>query len=574
MKIHYKLITLISFFAFVFFLNFKLSSAQQGSAYYGGQIYNNNQVSNTQNIQKYPELCTILSRTLQRGDQGDDVFQLQLALSKEGLGTINASGYYGQATISLVKAFQLQAGIYTVGKVGPQTLNRIKNIWCGANNIYTRNNWTTPTVNTGNNAPLSVSISPTTSSGNNITIGWNTQNAQSCVLNGQSVQVNSTQTFTVSSETSFTISCSDYLGNKVSKIITVQPNQIGSAYNYPTVNLSINPSYATVGQTATLYWTSQNTQYCTYNGAQVSSNGSQQIVVQSGNITYNIICTNSIGQTATGSVNATNGGTNNNISTISQNGNTIIVSFPTTTGTINWGDGIVENLNTIQCFAAPCNLTQTHSYVSVGNFIVSVYGVNNAKLYALNVNLSGNGSGNNTSTLNIVPTTVTINSGQSTTLSIYSNYTNSCVIFGGIYTLVSGSPSGVNFNGSILINPATTTAYTVSCVGTNGQNVSQTAYVTVGGSGYSGGNIGLISTISNSNKNLNIQIRTDNNYACVSGNVDWGDGQSTAYTPSSGSACLTTATHTYNYSGNYTLKTFTTSSGTYTQLDTKTIYVQ
>ncbi len=599
MKINYKLITVISVFLFSFFLNFNTSNAQvyvgcpAGSLYCAGNtnINSNNyspyndqtpyQDLNYQqnNNQKYPQLCAVLNRTVGFGEQGDDVAKLQIALTQEGLGNLGSTGYFGRLTVNAVKSFQRQAGFQTTGGVGPKTLSRMRQLWCGDSNVYRdNNNGNIPTTNTGNGIPLSVSISPTTSSGNGITIGWSSQGAQSCNLNNQQVQTTGTQAFTVTSPTTFTISCIGYSGNNVSKSVVVQSNSYGNNYNAPTVNVSISPTTVVAGQTATLYWTSTNAQYCTYNGQQVGTSGSQQVIVQISNSNFVVSCYGN-GQTATGNINGlVSGGYNaGGISLSSQSGNSVTITVPTTSGTINWGDGLVENFNQIQCFTTPCNLTLTHRYANSGSYTINVYNTYNSLMYTLSVNITGSNTYSNP-TLNINPTNASLVSGQTTTIAIVANYTNSCTISGGPYTVVNGSPSGVNFNGSISANPTTSTAYTVNCIGTNGQSVSQTTYITVNGpnvnnlTNNTNGYIATIILISNVNKKVDVQITTASGYPCLSGTIDWGDGQSTPYTP--GSSCIAPATHYYNNDGTFTIRTYAISSGTNTQYDSRVIAVQ
>lgn len=72
-----------------------------------------------------------LTRQLREGMQGEDVKLLQQTLATdpeiypEGLVT----GYFGPLTKGAVKRFQAKAGIEQVGSVGPQTLERINQIF-------------------------------------------------------------------------------------------------------------------------------------------------------------------------------------------------------------------------------------------------------------------------------------------------------------------------------------------------------------------------------------------------------------------------------------------------------------
>jgi hypothetical protein len=82
------------------------------------------------NNQKYPELCPLLGRTLSQGDTGSDVKRIQVVLGQEGIAYLGATGYFGPATKNAIKIFQLRNGIRTTGAVGPQTLARMRLLWC------------------------------------------------------------------------------------------------------------------------------------------------------------------------------------------------------------------------------------------------------------------------------------------------------------------------------------------------------------------------------------------------------------------------------------------------------------
>jgi len=72
----------------------------------------------------------VLTRELGLGASGDDVTQLQAFLAADSLlypeGKI--TGYYGSLTVAAVRRFQERYGISQVGRVGPQTLLKLKEV--------------------------------------------------------------------------------------------------------------------------------------------------------------------------------------------------------------------------------------------------------------------------------------------------------------------------------------------------------------------------------------------------------------------------------------------------------------
>lgn len=278
----------------------------------------------------YPELCAVFNRTLKQGDVGQDVKRLQIVLGQEGIAYLASTGYYGPATAAAVKVFQRRNGISPVGNVGPQTLRFMKNLWCfgqasnstNPDSVYipidTRNpelpptGWNNGGSNWNNSGTPEVSLQPVSSNANNVTISWNTRAVNSCTIqqDGGSFQnlQSSTgqQMFTLYGESRFTLKCLGNNGREYSKQIIVRPNQAIS--NLPWVNVSITPSQVLIGQQATLYWTSQNTSYCTSNIAGYTSNlqssGSIPVNITSGVNTFTFTCYNLTGQSVSQTITA------------------------------------------------------------------------------------------------------------------------------------------------------------------------------------------------------------------------------------------------------------------------------
>ena len=65
------------------------------------------------------------SRTLRRGDRGDDVKQVQEKLKELGLYSMSADGKYGPGTAKAVQAFQQANGLKADGIAGPKTLEKM-----------------------------------------------------------------------------------------------------------------------------------------------------------------------------------------------------------------------------------------------------------------------------------------------------------------------------------------------------------------------------------------------------------------------------------------------------------------
>jgi Putative peptidoglycan binding domain len=67
-----------------------------------------------------PSGTVLTDRTLRRGDEGEDVKAIQMALIKKGV-TVDTDGKYGRKTELAVSAFQKKSGVEPDGAVGPKT---------------------------------------------------------------------------------------------------------------------------------------------------------------------------------------------------------------------------------------------------------------------------------------------------------------------------------------------------------------------------------------------------------------------------------------------------------------------
>lgn len=71
-----------------------------------------------------------ITSTLQFGAYGTEVYTLQQALFDAGFLSVVPNGYFGNQTVTAVKAFQADNGIRTTGVVGPSTRNAINEGLC------------------------------------------------------------------------------------------------------------------------------------------------------------------------------------------------------------------------------------------------------------------------------------------------------------------------------------------------------------------------------------------------------------------------------------------------------------
>jgi peptidoglycan hydrolase-like protein with peptidoglycan-binding domain len=121
-----------------------------------------------------PGISTLCSTTLQQGDSGSCVTQLQQRLNQLG-GTLTVDGQFGPATKNAVLAFQGRSSIGFDGVVGPTTQSHLNNP--GSVNL---NRVSTTTINNyinsvfGSNATTARKIAVCESSDNEIALNYNT----------------------------------------------------------------------------------------------------------------------------------------------------------------------------------------------------------------------------------------------------------------------------------------------------------------------------------------------------------------------------------------------------------------
>ena len=454
----------------------------------------------------YPELCEVFNRTLKYGDQGVDVKRLQVVMGQEGIAYLSSTGYYGNGTVSAVKTFQTRNGIYPVGKVGPQTLRFMRNLWCfgeapnntNPNNTYipiNTNNpelpasgWSNGGSNWNNSGTPEISLQPVSSSANNVTISWNTRAMNSCSIqqDGTSFQnlQSSTgqQIFTLFGEARFTLKCMGFNGREYSKTILVKPNQAISSL--PTVNVSINPSQIIVGQQATLYWTSNNTAYCTSNvpgnTSNLQSSGSIPVTISANSQSFTFTCYSTTGQSVSQTITA-----NNTQVTIP-----VINNFTYSNNLLAWG-----TLNANSCMLSGGNLNNltvpnngnysvalptvsiTWTLTCYGNTNQSVTRQTNYSIYTTCQQTNTCTTNNGNITANITSNLTNVTSGQAVTLSWTSANATYCNLYGGTSPLMNQLA-----NGSTTVYPNVNSNYYVTCFNASGQSMqSGMVYVTING---------------------------------------------------------------------------------------------
>lgn len=421
------------------------------------------------NAAKYPEFCSVFNRTLSFGDTGQDVKMLQIVMGQEGIAYLGGTGYYGEMTTRAVKVFQLRNEILSTGNVGPITFARMKLFWCSNDG------------GGGGGGPIvgvpDVTLIPSVSYGQNVTLTWTGTNVSSCNLNGTTVQPIGQTSVVVNTQVDYTITCQSLTGQTVSKTVTLRPNQ--NSGNLPTVTVSINPTSVLVNSYATLYWTSTNANSCTINGQLVSTSGSQQIYVTNTNTAYTVTCTGYNGQQVSNTVYPGGGYNNGNMSAnIYVSNSNITAGAPTT---LSW--------NSVNAYT--CSVTGGNNYFTGTSGSQTVYPTTNTT-YTITCNsttgqtisnqvtvyIGGNNGGNVTATLSANPTNITY-AGQMVTLNWTSSNASYCNLTANGNTLVTNQAA----NGYYVVYPTTGTNYVVNCYNYNGQNNSAFVYVTLNGTG-------------------------------------------------------------------------------------------
>ena len=154
------------------------------------------------------------------------------------------------------------------------------------------------------------------------TITWTSQNATYCSAsggtNGWSGGRNISGSFlsgSLTNTTTYNITCRNNAGATASDSVTVYVSN--EQQNYPTVDISANPSSVNYNGSSTITWNSTNATYCSASGGTNGWSGGRNISGNfptgslTNNTTYNIVCYSSTGQQASDSVTVYVGNDNN-----------------------------------------------------------------------------------------------------------------------------------------------------------------------------------------------------------------------------------------------------------------------
>lgn len=201
--------------------------------------------------------------------------------------------------------------LYVTGDVNSPiypTLNAFQDSYTAIENVafvakFTASSATTPTV--------AISVAPTTiSAGQSTTLTWSSTNATACTATGawsgaQEISGTESETPAAAGNSTYTLTCTGAGGSaNASATLTVR-----AATPAPTVTLTINPTSITVGQSATLTWSSTNATSCTaggaWTGAQATSGTLVVTPTVTGAATYMLACSGATSASATGVVNLT-----------------------------------------------------------------------------------------------------------------------------------------------------------------------------------------------------------------------------------------------------------------------------
>jgi hypothetical protein len=225
-----------------------------------------------------------------------------------GANSIGQTTTTGANSISAI-AVDAAGNLYVTGAVNSPiypTLNAFQATLLGPENVafiakFTPIAAATPTV--------SISVNPTSVTvGQSATLTWSSTNASACTASGawtgtQATSGTQSETPAASGNSTYTLTCSGAGGSaNASAALTVN-----AATPPPTVTLSISPTSITVGQSATLTWSSTNATSCTASGAWTGTQATSGSVVvtptAAGPSTYMLACSGSASASATSAVN-------------------------------------------------------------------------------------------------------------------------------------------------------------------------------------------------------------------------------------------------------------------------------
>ncbi len=315
-------------------------------------------------------------------------------------------------------------------------------------NVYPQGSMAPPTA--------TLSVNPLTIiSGQSATLSWSTENAESVVIEPDTgeVDLNGSLTVTPAETTTYTITATGPGGSAASSAtVTVD-------HPRPTVSLTASPAAITAGESSTLSWTSTNAETCVI----------EPIV---GTVDPNGSVTVSPDQTTTYTITATGpGGTATSSATITVEANPApTVTFSATpeaimvgeSSTLSWS---TENAESVSISPDIGSVALSGSYeifpAGTTTYILTATGSGGTATASVTITVSEPPA----PTVTISATPATINYGEASQLSWYSEYADTCEI--------SPDIGPVAVNGYETVSPTRTTAYTITATGPGGSATDQ-----------------------------------------------------------------------------------------------------
>jgi hypothetical protein len=351
------------------------------------------------------------------------------------------------------------------------------------NNIYVTVNG----VNSGGNVTASITSNfSNVTSGQAVTLNWNSTNASYCTItaNGSTLLSNqpASGNYVVypSQSTNYIVNCYNYAGQNGAGYIYVTVG--GTSSNTPSVSVSPTSANVSSGQSTNLVWSVSNANYCilnggAYNNSYYSGNtlNSTTPVSPTTTTTYTATCYNSNGiSTSASSVISVNNSSQN-----------YSVSVTPETATTNSGVTTLLTLTKTNINSNSCSITGgTYNNFSLGSSDTiavtptqtTVYTINCTGTNGVNVSDTSTITVNTTSPqLTLNPETTTVIYGESVNIGITKQNISFCTIQGGVYT----SAQNIGNTSSILVTPTVTTTYTFVCTGNNNSTVTKNSVITV-----------------------------------------------------------------------------------------------
>ena len=258
--------------------------------------------------------------------------------------------------------------------------------------------------------------------------------------------------------------------------LTKFPPPAGASSPPPTVTITVAPTTITLGQSATLTWSSSEATSCTasgaWTGAQKTSGSASESPTAAGSSTYTLTCIGAGGSVSSSAVLTA--------STVSPAAPTVTLSVKPTaiavgqSATLNW-----SSTNATSCTASGAwngtqatSGSQSETPTASGNSTYELTCTGAGGSASASGVLTVSAAAAPTVTLSVSPTSITV--GQSAKLSWSSTNATSCT--------ASGAWSGTQAsNGSVTVTPTSpgTSMYKLTCSGTAGAGATAAAMLQV-----------------------------------------------------------------------------------------------